>query len=169
MSAAPKVPPKGAENARVVVWFDYPLDCICFGTRDGLEPGEVMPPEKIIKIPLLHAEGFVETVMNAAMAEGFRADPMDFDKIMYGVQKLLDSRAEDAYTLAERLRLERGKAAGGGVINSMSKEIIVHADEFGKLKELLRQARACVFKTPLSAPAYALRGWMEENGLMEDA
>jgi hypothetical protein len=47
--------------------------------------------------------------------------------------------------------------------------MIVHADEFGKLKELLRQARACVFKTPLSAPAYALRGWMEENGLMEDA
>jgi hypothetical protein len=169
VSAAPKIPPKGAENSRVLVWFDPPSDCICFGTRDGLEPGEALPPDKVIKIPLLHAEGFIETVMNAAMAEGFRADPMDFDKIMYGVQNLLDVRATNAFTLAERLRLERSKAAGEGVINSMGKEVIVHVDEYGKLKELLRQARACVFKTPLSAPAFALRGWMEENGFLEDA
>jgi len=159
--------PKGGENARVVVWFDRPLDCVCFATREGMEPGEMIPDEKIVKIPLLHTEGFIEALMCSAMAEGFRSDPMDFDKIMYGIQKLLDTRAINAITLAERLRLERSKQAGGGVVNSINNEIIVHAKEYGKLLELLRQARDCVKTIPHSAAASTLRQWMQENDLLE--
>jgi hypothetical protein len=160
--------PIGGENARVVVWFDPPNDCICFATRDGLKPDEMIPDDKIIKIPLLHAEGFVEALMCAAMAEGFRSDPADFDKIMYGVQKLLDTRAVNAITLAERLRLERSKQAGGGVINSINSEVVVHAKEYGKLLELLKQARECVKTIPHSASAFTLRKWMDENDLLEE-
>jgi hypothetical protein len=128
----------------------------------------MIPDDKVIKIPLLHAEGFVETLMCTVMAEGFRSDPMDFDKIMYGIQKLLDTRAVNAITLAERLRLERSKQAGGGVINSINSEVVVHAKEYGKMLELLKQARECVEAVPLSAPAFTLRQWMDDNDLLEE-
>jgi hypothetical protein len=76
--------------------------------------------------------------MNAAVGEKFRGDDEDFDKLMYGVQRLLDSRVLDAIKAAEMFRVARSNASGG-VIDRLSSDVVVHAGQYAKLT-LLRNA-----------------------------
>lgn len=159
-------------KARIVVWFDESTACLCIGNRSGLENGETLPPEKIIKIPWSHADVFVEAVMNSAMGESFREDAEDYDRIMYGVQKTLDQRAIRAFDAAEQLRIARSKAAGGGVIDSMNDMLTVRAERHGKLLELLGQVKGMLAQgveiENRKGKVKELMTWLENSGLLED-
>lgn len=125
------------EGARFVVWFDHPRDCLCFASRIGLEEGEQIPEERIVRIPLKLGEDFIETAMNAATSAAMMAEgEADFDKVMYGIQELLDLRMVDAIELASEFRAQRSKQAGGGVIDTCNKMMSVNADEFANLVRL---------------------------------
>lgn len=94
---------KREEEVRIAVWFDQPRACICFADLVDIhgEPGEAITEEKIIRVPLVDGEDFIEAVINAA-----RPEPQ-FRRIMDAVQALLDRRAVQAVNLAERLRVAR--------------------------------------------------------------
>jgi hypothetical protein len=168
----PQKEPPAWLKARIVVWFDEPSACLCIGNRSGLENGETLPPEKIIKIPWNHADTFVEAVMNSAMGESFREDAEDYDRIMYGVQKTLDQRALRAFDAAEQLRIARSKAAGGGVIDSRNDLLTVHADRHGKLLELLGQVKVVFTQggdvERTKGKVKELMMWLDNSGLLED-
>lgn len=121
-----------SQQMRIAVWFDRPRDCLCFADRldQRCKEGEAIPDDAIIRVPLLDGEDFIEAVMNAAQTE-----TENFWKVMDGVQKLLDKRAEQAINLAEHLRLEWSKRADG-ITGKMSNTVAVRADEWIKNQRL---------------------------------
>lgn len=145
-------PKKNDVKMSVAVWFDRTRDCLCvadrlniprtytvnrLGPEGGIisenrqyEPGEAIPDEFTIRIPLLYGEEFVEAVFQMANTGS------DFCKIMDGVQRLLDKRAVSAIEIAENLRAEQSKRSGGGAVGWNMNQLSVKADEFIKAREL---------------------------------
>ena len=127
---------KRPEDAKVVVWFDRPRDCLCFANKldARIKEGEAIPDECIIRIPLVDGEDFVDVIINSAYKTTLE-DDSDFWKIMDGIQKLLDQRMATAISLSERLRNEWAKRSGG-VVNAASASATIRADEFVRLTKL---------------------------------
>lgn len=171
----PDQPKTGPAEAKIVVWFDHPRDCLCFSTRAGLEPGEEIPPDRIVRIPLRLGEDFIEAVMNAATSAAIMGGgTKDYDSVMSGVQTLLDQRMVAAIDLAEEFRKERGKAAGGGVINRANGMVAVPVSEFARLERLREAVRraygsynpTCEYVDP-KHPFERLHIFLQENGFYE--
>jgi len=168
------MPPKPPEktDARVVVWFDHPRDCLCFATRVGLEMGEEIPPDRVVRIPLKLGEGFLDAVMNAAVSAAIMGEgDNDYNKVLYGVQKLLDSRMIQAIDLAETLREQRRKSSGGGVVDRINEMVAVPASEFVRLERLREAVVGRVKSVETDGDEMGivrdLDGWLEENGFYE--
>jgi len=150
-------------SAKFVVWFDHPRDCLCFGSRAGLEEGEAIPEERIVRIPLKLGEDFIEVAMNAATSAAIMGDgEADYNSVMHGIQMLLDRRMLTAIEMADGFRSERSKAAGGGVIDQPNTMVSVNAGEYAKLVLLKERmlAKDVVFSE-------AAERWMEEHGFYE--
>jgi hypothetical protein len=168
----PSVPPDaGRADARIVVWFDHPRDCLCFATRVGLEPGQDIPDGRIVRIPLKLGEDFLDAVMNAATSAAIMgAGTKDYDNVMYGVQMLLDQRMVRAIEIAEEFRAQRRKNAGGGVVDKANEMVGVCASEFARL-ERLREWVVGEFKGPEvrdnTQIVVDLDEWLAENGFYE--
>jgi len=143
-----------------VVWFDHPRDCLCFGSRVGLEEGEAIPEDRIVRIPLKLGEDFIEVAMNAATSAALMGDgEADYNSVMYGIQQLLDQRMVSAIELASEFRAERSKDCGGGVINSCNMQMSVNATEYTDLVRLRERLKGA------DLPA-ALRASLEGEGLL---
>lgn len=150
-------------GAKFVVWFDHPRDCLCFGSRAGLEQGEAIPEERIVRIPLKISEDFIEVAMNAATSFAIMGDgEADYNSVMHGIQILLDQRMLSAIELADGFRTERSRAAGGGVIDQPNSTVAVNAGEYAKL--ILLKDRMLRKDIVLSEAA---ERWMEEHGFYE--
>ncbi len=181
--------PKSEANLmKVAVWFDRPRDSLCFADRldaereytakDGstkkFKPGDPIPDEFVVRIPLLYGEEAMEAIFQAA-SEG-----SDFCKIMDGVQRLLDKRVVNAIEIAENLRAELSKRSGGGAVGWMRNQVTVKADEFLRKTELHQKLVALFEKARVMAEQDApgrligdeliqgigdLKEWMMENRL----
>lgn len=148
---------------KFVVWFDHPRDCLCFGSRAGLEEGEAIPEERIVRIPLKLGEDFIEAAMNAATSAAIMGDgEADYNSVMHGIQQLLDQRMMSAIELADGFRTERSRAAGGGAIDCPNSVVAVNAGEYAKL--VLLKDRLMRKDVVLSEAA---ERWMEEHGFYE--
>lgn len=123
------------EQMRVAVWFDRPSDCFCFADRldERCKPGEPIPPEAVVRIPLKDGEDFVEAIMNHATTNAIAGE--DFSKIMWGIQELLDKRASYAVGLSERLRLEMQRISGG-TVDRNNNEVLVRVNHVTRLRQL---------------------------------
>ena len=151
---------------KVAVWFDRPRDCLCVADRldapraykakalrDGViveidkqfQPGDPIPDEFVIRVPLLYGEEFVEAVFQMASTGS------DFCKIMDGVQRLLDKRAVDAIEISENLRAELEKRSGGGAVGWNQNQLSVKANEHIKLREVAKRAAKIFEKARSSA------------------
>ena len=150
-------------GARFVVWFDHPRDCLCFGSRVGLEQGEPIPEERIVRIPLKLGEDFIEVAMNAATSAAIMGDgEADYNSVMHGIQALLDQRMLSAIELADGFRTERSRAVGGGAIDSPNTTVAVNGGEYAKL--ILLKDRMLRKDVVFSEAA---ERWMEEHGFYE--
>lgn len=120
---------------RVAVWFDRPSDCLCFADRldERCKPGEPIPHEAVVRIPLKDADDFVEAIMNHAATSAIAGS--DFSKVMWGIQTLLDRRAGYAVGLSERLRLEMQKLSGG-TVDQNNNEVLVRTNHVTRLRQL---------------------------------
>ena len=150
-------------SAKFVVWFDHPRDCLCFGSREGLEEGQQIPEERIVRISLQLSEDFIESAMNAATSAALMGDgDADYNLVMQALQQLLDKRMVSAIDLAETFRSERSKDCGGGVINQCNEMMSVPATQHARLVKLKEMVMAWEGGLPK-----ALTNWMEENGFYE--
>jgi hypothetical protein len=159
---------KDTPKMQVAVWFDRAHDHICVADRLKAAEGGIIPEENIIRIALEDGEDFFEAVFNAAKCGD------EFWKVMDGIQAQLDRKAMHAINLSERLRLERSKQADG-VIDRNKNEVIVKADEYGKLHELRKRLAELFSRVKETAatgiPKFEMREfdslsrWMQENEL----
>jgi len=150
-------------GSKFVVWFDHPRDCLCFGSRVGLEEGQQIPEERIVRISLRLGEDFIETAMNAATSAALMGDgDADYNSVMHGIQSLLDARMVSAIELAEEFRSERSRDCGGGAIDRCNTMMSIPADYHAKLVRLKEMVVAWEGGLPK-----ALSNWMEENGFYE--
>lgn len=123
------------EGARVAVWFDRPSDCLCFADRldARCKPGEPIPPDAVVRIPLKDSEEFLEALTNHLTVNAIVGE--DFSKILWGVQRLLDSRAAHAINLSERVRSEIARTSGGSADRNQN-EVVVRAETLTRLRQL---------------------------------
>ena len=123
------------EKSRIAVWFDRPSDCLCFADRldERCKPGEPIPPEAVVRIPLKDSDEFIEALTNHMAVNAVAGE--DFTKILWGVQKLLDKRATHAIELSERVRSEIAKTSGG-TADRNNNEALVRVETLTRLRQL---------------------------------
>ena len=122
-------------ESRIAVWVDRPSDSLCFADRldERCKEGEMIPHEAIVRIPLRDCDEFIETLMNHMVVNAIAGE--DFSKILWGVQRMLDSRTTRAIELSERVRLEIEKASGGTASRNPS-EVVVRTETLTRLRQL---------------------------------
>lgn len=123
------------DSARVAVWFDRPSDCLCFADRldERCKDGEPIPPDAVVRIPLADSEEFMEVLTDYLATNAVAGQ--DFTKILWGVQKQLDSRVAHAIALSEHVRTQIAKTSGG-VADRNNNEVIVRAETMTRLRQL---------------------------------
>lgn len=123
------------KSARIAVWFDRPSDCLCFADRldERCKDGEPIPPDAVVRIPLKDSEDFMEVLTNHLTANAIAGE--DFSKILWGVQRKLDSRATHAIELSERVRSEIARTSGG-VADRNNGEALVRVETLTRLRQL---------------------------------
>jgi hypothetical protein len=123
------------DNSRIAVWFDRPSDCLCFADRldERCKDGEPIPPDAVVRIPLKDSEDFIETLTNHLAVNAIVGE--DFTKILWGIQKQLDSRAKHAIELSEHVRSQIIKTSGG-TADRNNNEIVMRVETVTRLRQM---------------------------------
>jgi len=128
-------------KAEFVAWFDRSTDCLCVFDRKErerlkLKPGEPMPEEHVMRVPLKSSEVFIQAVMNSIQTGSTVA------AVMRSAVMVADLEARAWLQLGEELRAEFLKRSAG--IEKAKTTVEVPAVELARLRDIEAWAKMAV-------------------------